>query len=204
MEIPQCSVSFSGLAWVWVPLPKCHPARARNDAQRPSEGPHGWHAVKEYELEDERQQHVQGPHQGHGSSLLDLQGFGEEGLAGDAQNSNQHQHPAIAAAGRQLPLPEDGYGDDALGEADDGVIPDGEVVVGALPDLAKDDDRACGCDGSCPYKCSNYMWDRRQAQPRYCLVTPETLQNSPPLLALLLRKCLLKHTLPVTHWYFLW
>lgn len=155
MGTPQRSVSFSGLAGVWVPLSKCHSARAHHDAQRPSEGPQCRHAVKEYELEDERQQHVHGPHQGHGSGLLDLQGFGEEGLAGDAQNGNQHQHPAITAAGRQLPLPEDGYGDDALDKADDGVVPDGEVVVGALPDLAKDDKCACGRDGSCPYKGKN-------------------------------------------------
>lgn len=151
MGIPQCFVSFSGLAGVWVPLPKCHPARARHDAQRPSKGPHGRHAVKEYELEDESQQHVHSPHQGHRPGLLDLQGFSEEGLASDAQDSNQHQHPAIAAAGRQLPLPEDGYGDDALDKANDGVIPDREVVVGALPDLAKDDNGACGRNGSCRY-----------------------------------------------------
>lgn len=90
MVIPQCYASLSGLAGVWVPLSKRHPARAHHDAQRPSEGPQGRHAVKEYELEDERQQHVHGPHQGHGSGLLDLQGFGEEGLASDAQNGNQH------------------------------------------------------------------------------------------------------------------
>lgn len=157
MGKPQCPVFSSGLAGVQAPLPERHPTCARNNAQRPAEGPHGWHAVKEYELEDERQQHVHSSHQGHGSGLLDLQGFGEEGLAGDAQNGDQHQHPAIAATRWQLPLPEDGYGDDALGEADDGIIPDGEVVVGALPNLTEDDDGACGRDGPCMYKCRNQM-----------------------------------------------
>lgn len=131
-------MSFSGLARVRVPLLKCYPARAHHDAQRPTEGPQGRYAVKENELEDEGQHHVNSPHQGHRSGLLDLQGLREEGLAGDAQDGDQHQHPAITATEWELPFPEDGYGDDALEEADDGVVPDGEVVVGALPNLAKD------------------------------------------------------------------
>lgn len=134
-------MSFSGFARVGVPLLKCYPTRAHHDAQRPAEGPQGRYAVKEDELEGEGQQHVHSPHQGHRSGLLDLQGLCEESLAGDAQDGDQHQHPAITATEWELPFPEDGYGDDALNEADDGVVPDGEVVVGALPNLAKDDKR---------------------------------------------------------------
>lgn len=107
-------VSSSALAGAVEPLPKSYPAGAHHHAQRPPEAPPRRRAVKENKLEDEGEHHVDGPHQGHGSGLLYLQGLCEEGLAGDAQDGDQHEHPTIAAAERDLPFPEDGYSDDAL------------------------------------------------------------------------------------------
>lgn len=131
-----------------VPLPECYPTGAGHDAQRPPQAPPAGCAAEEDELEDKGQHHVHGPHQGHGAGLLYLQGLGEESLAGNAQHRNQNQNPAIAATRRQLPFPEDGYGDDALNEADDGVVPHREVVMGALPDLTQDHEGKSSCDGS--------------------------------------------------------
>lgn len=133
-----------------MPFSKCHSTGARHDAQRPSEAPPGRCTVKENELEDERQQHIESPHQGHGSGLLDLQGLREEDLAPNAQDGDQHQNPAITATERELPFPKDGYSDDALDETDDSVVPHGEVVMDALPNLAKDN--ICKSSPNCSYE----------------------------------------------------
>lgn len=138
----------SVLARVAVPLPERDAARARHYAQRPPEAPPGGGAAQEHELEEEGQHHVHRPHQRHGPRLLDVQRLGEEGLAGDAEHGDQHQQPAIAAAGGDLPLPEDGHGDDGLDETDDGVVPHGEVVVDALPHLTENDEGESGADRS--------------------------------------------------------
>lgn len=132
---------LSALARVAVPLPNGYSAGAQHHAQRAAEAPPGGRSAEENELEDKSQHHVNGPHQGHGSSLLKLQRLGEEALASDAQDSDQNQHPAIAAAVWHFPLAEDGYGDDAVEETDDSVVPHGQVVVDALPHLA--DDNKC-------------------------------------------------------------
>lgn len=116
-------VSFSGLASVAEPLPKCYSTRAHYYAHRPPDAPPGRRKVKENELEDEGQYHIQSPHQGHGPSLLSLQGLCEEGLTSNTQDSNQHQHPAITATEWDLPFPKDGYSDEALDEANDSVVP---------------------------------------------------------------------------------
>lgn len=131
-----------------VPLPKRYPTGAGHYAQRPPQAPPGGRAAEDDELEDEGQNHVHGPHQGHGAGLLYLQGLGEKGLAGNAQHRNQNQYPAIAATRREFPFPEDGHGDDALDEANDSVVPHGEVVMGTLPDLTEDNECKSGCDGS--------------------------------------------------------
>lgn len=106
-------------------------------------------------MEDECQHHIDRPHQGHGSSLLDLKGLCEEGLPGDTQDSYQHQQPAVATTVGDFPLSEDGCGDEALDEADDSVVPDGEVVMDALPHLAKDNE----CTSS-----PNSSWDSIQKE----------------------------------------
>lgn len=99
-------------------------------------------------MEGECQHHVDSSHQGHGAGLFNLQGLCEEGLAGDTQDCNQHQHPAITAAEWDFPFPEDGHCDDALDETDDSIVPDREVVVDAFPDLAKDNECKRSSDGS--------------------------------------------------------
>ncbi len=126
----------SALARVAVPLLKSYSTCARHDAQRPPEAQQGRCTAEENELEDERQQHVESPRQGDGAGLLVLQRLREEGLAGNAQESHQHQHPAIAATGGEFPLPKDGYSDEAFDEPDDSVVPDREVVMDALPNFA--------------------------------------------------------------------
>lgn len=128
-----------------VPLPNGDSTGAHHHAQRPAEAPPCRREIEENELEDKGQHHVHSPHQGHGASFFNLQRLCEEGLASDAQDSDQNQHPAIAAAVWQFPLPEDGYSDDARDEANDSVVPQGEVVVDALPHLAENDE----CKGSC-------------------------------------------------------
>lgn len=131
-----------------VPLPECYPTGAGHYAQRPPQAPPGRCAAEEDELEDEGQHHVHSPHQGHGASLLYLQGLCEEGLAGNAQHRNQNQYPAITATRREFPFPEDRHGDDALDEPDDGIVPHREVVMGTLSDLSEDNECKSGCHGS--------------------------------------------------------
>lgn len=104
--------------------------------------------AEEDELENKGQHHVHSAGQGHGASLLYLQGLCEEGLAGNAQHRYQNQYPAITATKREFPFPEDRHGDDALDEANDGVVPHREVVMGTLPDLTEDNERESGCHGS--------------------------------------------------------
>ncbi len=151
---------LSALARVAVPLSKCYSACASHDAQRPSEAQQGRRLVKENELEDESQHHIDSPHQGNGAGLLVLQGLCEEGLAGNAQESHQYQHPAITATGGDFPLPKDGYGDDALDETDDCVVPDREVVMDALPNFTKDNQckssRNSACEGNEKKKLKKY------------------------------------------------
>lgn len=132
------SLSVSGLVGVVVPLPECYPTGAGHYAQRSAQAPPGRCSAEDDELEDEGQHHVHGPHQGHGASLFYLQGLREEGLASNSQHRNQNQYPAIAATRREFPFPEDGYGDDALDEANDGIVPHREVVMGTLPNLTQD------------------------------------------------------------------
>lgn len=106
--------------------------------------------MKENKLEEKGQHHVHRPHQGHGPGLLILQRLSEEGLASDAQNSNKHQHPAISTTEREIPLAQDGCGDNALKKADDGVVPHGEVVMDALPHFSQNDKSESSCN--CTYK----------------------------------------------------
>ena len=120
-----------------VPLPEHHADSAEHHAQRSAQAPPGGRPAEEDELEDEGQQHIQRAHEGHRARLLDLQGLGEEALAGDAQHGDQHEDPAVVAARRQRPLAQHREHDEALGQADDGVVPHREVVVDALAHLAQ-------------------------------------------------------------------
>lgn len=151
-------MSFSGFARVTVPLPKSDSTSADHNAQRPSKAPQGRYTAEENKLEDERQHHIHSPHQGHGSGFLYLQGLREEGLAGNAKDSDQHEHPAILTTKWDFPFPKDGYGDDALDESNDSIVPDREVVVDTLSDLAKDNH----CTSSTYSSCEEIQKMRRQ------------------------------------------
>lgn len=141
--------SISVLARAAEPLPKCHSTGAQHYAQCPSEAPQGRFTVKENKLKDKCQHHIHSPHQGHGSSLLNLQGLREEGLASNSQNSNQNQHPAILAAEWDFPFPKDGNGDDAFDETNDSIVPHRQVVMDTFPHLAKDN--KCTSSSNCSY-----------------------------------------------------